>query len=374
MGPLTTSKVDRLTVSSLLSPPEVKPYESFSSMPFTMANTWTTSQSLFQSNVALPQMRNAQPLSPPISPEEELKEDIGYSPLVEDTASQDHQLFASNRIQSRQVDFPLFPSDQTEVEAVVERHIAASGSPKEESKPSRDDYVLAVSCVWASYNRNPAAYLRRERAFLSAQSNRVEKPASRVLKKIAPAPSIKIRRQKMPTLAPRPRAFRTQRTPKSTPLEYVLNSFDYSFDTPASTATTPRPPKAPKLVTNRDDVDYNALPDYSPPLSSLPAGNKALKADWKGQILDLSTDPDRHLLHEAEVHLAATLRLSCATYLCSKRRIFEARLETFRRGKVDFRKTDAQQACKIDVNKASKLWTAFDRVGWLRKEYIEMYL
>jgi len=35
----------------------------------------------------------------------------------------------------------------------------------------------------------------------------------------------------------------------------------------------------------------------------------------------------------------------------------------------EFRKTDAQQACKIDVNKASKLWTAFDKVGWFKKDF-----
>jgi predicted DNA-binding ribbon-helix-helix protein len=98
-----------------------------------------------------------------------------------------------------------------------------------------------------------------------------------------------------------------------------------------------------------------------------------LKADWKGQVLDLSADPDKHLLHEAEVNLAATLRLSCAVYLSSKRRIFMARVACLSRGK-DFRKTDAQQACKIDVNKASKLWQSFDKVGWFNPDYFRQYL
>jgi hypothetical protein len=40
----------------------------------------------------------------------------------------------------------------------------------------------------------------------------------------------------------------------------------------------------------------------------------------------------------------------------------------------EFRKTDAQQACKIDVNKASKLWTAYDRVGWFDSEHFQQYL
>lgn len=133
-------------------------------------------------------------------------------------------------------------------------------------------------------------------------------------------------------------------------------------------------PKALRVHTNRDDVDYEALQDFSPPLSTLPKHNsKVLKADWKGQMLDLSADADRHLLHEAELNLAATLRLSCATYLCSKRRIFQARIEALKKGR-EFRKTDAQQACKIDVNKASKLWTAYDKVGWFRREFFEQYL
>jgi hypothetical protein len=90
-------------------------------------------------------------------------------------------------------------------------------------------------------------------------------------------------------------------------------------------------------------------------------------------MLDLSQDPDRHHLSPAELSLASTLRLSCATYLCSKRRIFEARVRALRIGK-EFRKTDAQQACKIDVNKASKLWTAYDRVGWFDSEHFQQYL
>ncbi|KAF7539606.1 hypothetical protein G7Z17_g12393 [Cylindrodendrum hubeiense] len=79
------------------------------------------------------------------------------------------------------------------------------------------------------------------------------------------------------------------------------------------------------------------------------------------------------LLHPDELTLAGNLRLDCATYLTSKRRIFERRLQCLRNGK-EFRKTDAQQACKIDVNKASKLWTAFDKVGWLDAEWVRQYL
>jgi hypothetical protein len=95
--------------------------------------------------------------------------------------------------------------------------------------------------------------------------------------------------------------------------------------------------------------------------------------DWKGQPIDLSSDPHAALLHPDELLLAGNLRLDCATYLTSKRRIFERRLQCLRTGK-EFRKTDAQQACKIDVNKASKLWTAFEKVGWLNQNWVRSFL
>lgn len=115
------------------------------------------------------------------------------------------------------------------------------------------------------------------------------------------------------------------------------------------------------------DTSFEELPDYCPSTSTL--DHQTFAVEWKGHPIDLSTDPHRHLLHPQEIALAATLRLDCATYLTSKRRIFERRLEKFHHGKP-FRKTDAQQACRIDVNKASKLWTAFEAVGWLRRERI----
>ena len=40
----------------------------------------------------------------------------------------------------------------------------------------------------------------------------------------------------------------------------------------------------------------------------------------------------------------------------------------------EFKKTNAQQACKIDVNKASKLWTAFENVGWLHIDWVRKYM
>ncbi|OAQ61379.1 SWIRM domain-containing protein [Purpureocillium lilacinum] len=95
---------------------------------------------------------------------------------------------------------------------------------------------------------------------------------------------------------------------------------------------------------SRDDKDFTALPDYSPSLNTLSRRTNCLKVDWDGRPLDLGDDPYAYLLHPEEVTLASTLRLDCATYLTSKRHIFQRRLVCLRIGK-EFRKTDAQKAC-----------------------------
>ena len=123
------------------------------------------------------------------------------------------------------------------------------------------------------------------------------------------------------------------------------------------------------------DVAYNSIPDYAPPTSTLPTGNpRILQVQWRQEALvDLSSDPDRHMLHDAEVELAKTLNLSCAKYLCTKRRIFQARVKALQEGR-EFRKYESQKACKIDTNKASKLCGVFEKVGWFDKKYFLRYL
>ncbi|TLD07745.1 hypothetical protein PgNI_10958 [Pyricularia grisea] len=127
---------------------------------------------------------------------------------------------------------------------------------------------------------------------------------------------------------------------------------------------------AKKQPTTRADKDFESIPDFSPPLSSLD-GQKpgCMKVEWRGQHMDLSRDPLVGLLHKEEVLLAGCIRVDCATYLTAKRRIFQRRLECMMQPK-EFRKTDAQQACHIDVNKASKMWQAFEKVGWLDAKWM----
>ncbi len=260
-------------------------------------------------------------------------------------------------------------------EEIVSQHMAMHMTDFDHkiNRPTRDEYLFALSCVptiGRSYNRNPGAYMKRTREETEDQYWKAKricaKPGTKAVShvNIAPAPASKAPKRAIKAVSASNPLPRVKRSPKSSPLAKLQT---YS---PCGRSQTPeiRLPGTKRP----EDVDFNSLPDYSPSTETLPKGNpKCLKADWpSNNLLNLSNDPDRDLLHEAELNLAGTLRLSCATYLCSKRRIFEARLNALRIGK-EFRKTDAQQACKIDVNKASKLWTAYDKVGWFSKGYFQ---
>ncbi|KAJ5619568.1 hypothetical protein N7510_003552 [Penicillium lagena] len=351
------------SVSSLMSPPETKPLESFqSSFSPLMPRDTSLGGDVTLPPISADRKRTQSEMDLPSPPRDPIERDV--------SSSRDPVLFPRHdSITEVATDEPLFgPIAPPAAQALVEQHINSHMARFENklNKPTRDEYLLALSCVpmvSTHYNRNPLAWAREERETLERQlilMNRYRPDVEAKLKKIAPAPS-----KKMGITQPRvQRTPRAKRTPKSTPKQQALDH----FDSPGSAAKPSR-----TLGTARDDTDFHSLQDYSPPVETLGGNAKALKADWKGQMLDLSNDPDRHLLSPAELNLASTLRLSCATYLCSKRRIFEARVKALGVGK-EFRKTDAQQACKIDVNKASKLWTAYERVGWFKPEFFTRFL
>ncbi|ODV85630.1 hypothetical protein CANARDRAFT_28387 [[Candida] arabinofermentans NRRL YB-2248] len=121
------------------------------------------------------------------------------------------------------------------------------------------------------------------------------------------------------------------------------------------------------------NFDYKSVPDYSPPLSTLPNNARCMKTEWKGQAMDLSDDPLIGELHPAEIQLASILRLPANIYLDSKRRLFVEKVKRMRSG-LPFRRTDAQKACKIDVNKASRLYASFEKVGWLSDSNFTQYM
>ncbi|CZT39976.1 related to Protein involved in sporulation and meiosis [Rhynchosporium secalis] len=338
------SKVSFDAKNAMLSPPEQTPQDSFPrlssgpSLDFSMKGVNASSNG-----------RVNAPLSPPISPESKT---VNPDDRPSNT-SRDPILFPQQDSSPTQP--PLF-LDQ-ERSRMVNEYVQARESSvfREVSPPRHSEYELVLefkSQVAQAYNANRKLWAQREMAQL--REDNMLKMGGRRYTTIAPAQAGGVRQVK-----PTPR-----------PIKAGSN---------VRVAKVPRVPKAPQGYRGstpdmakrvaREDKDFNALSDYCPPLSTLPNKPNSLKVDWKGAPIDLRSDPHVHLLHPDEVHLAANLRLDCATYLTSKRRIFIQRVEAFKI-KKEFRKTDAQQACKIDVNKASKLWSAFDKVGWLDKKYI----
>ncbi|MCJ1340341.1 hypothetical protein MMC09_005635 [Bachmanniomyces sp. S44760] len=381
-------------ISNLMSPPESKPLECFSpSIKSRSLSTIPHHQDLHSDNTLPPMHHGRSPQdramrilpSPPVSPwphhqgTEFEGQEKGREQSTDKRSQRDRVLFQDNvthnHLASNQ---PLFPSSPTRrmAEDFVDQYIGSQGQHKRKANlPSREEYLLALSCVpilGKSYNRNPGAYMKRARDEVDEQYWKAKRicaaPGSTTSNnvKIAPATPKSIKKA---NISPKQSKTvpRIRRTLKQSSKEGII---DPMLSGRSATSEIRAPAQK-----RPEDVDYRALPDFCPPLSTLPEGNsKCLKADWgSSNPLNLSNDPDRYLLHEAEVTLASTLRLSCATYLCSKRRIMEGRLAALRISK-EFRKTDAQQACKIDVNKASKLWTAYDKVGWFHKQYFMQFL
>lgn len=290
-----------------------------------------------------------QPMTPPISPASK-----NSLPEVPPTEIRDPILYPNSDPSPQS---PLFRVNDTH--RVVDEHVAARESTpfRSVSPPRHSEYQLALefkSQVAQSYNANRRLWAQRE--FAQLREDNALKMGGRRYTTIAPATAMKVRTGPKPVRQSgvKSSVSKPQRPPK--PLT-------------SARGTTP---DAGKRVA-REDKDFSSLPDYCPPVSSLPNKPNSLKVDWKGAPIDLKYDPHAHLLHPDEIYLAANLRLDCATYLTSKRRIFIKRIEAYKIGK-EFRKTDAQQACKIDVNKASKLWQAFDRVGWLHPKWITKFV
>jgi hypothetical protein len=329
----------------LLSPPEATPLDNFnqtSSKP-TMASQM---KSLFPIQAA------QLPLSPPVSP---ATKNIVRDESSTHTTTRDPILYPNTEATSASSSqVPLFGEQALATKRVVNEHVAAREPSlfREASPPRHNDYELALefkSQVMQAFTRsNPRTWFERERAQLL--EDQALRTGVRRYPTLAPA-TIKVRNSG--TKIKSAGIVKPPRQPK-----------------PKVPRATPEPGK---IRVAREDKDFDLLTDYSPPTSSLPNKSNSLKVDWRGAPIDLSYDPHRNLLHPDELLLAANLRLDCATYLTSKRRIFKARIDALKI-KKEFRKTDAQQACKIDVNKASKLWQAYEKVGWLNPKWVEQYV
>ena len=361
------------SIASLMSPPESKPlddYHQAAKRPHSVSHKpdYSPKQSMTPLKRHLP--------SPPVSPYNE-------RPSKRDSISRGHErktsdlkdpVLYSESEAGTDLEGPLFPPEPAvNTEEIIDKHMAMHMLQFKEklNRPTREEYRLALACVptiAAKYNQDPAAYYKRQRDEQENdywQAKRICAPMGLKAPPVAIAPAPKAGKRAIMPPTPRPLQHRVKRSPKASPIAKLMNF------PPKGRAGTP---DSKGQIIKRDDVDFEALPDYTPPLSTLPSNNlNVFKTDWTANMLDLSNDPHRHLLHEAELNLAAKLRLSCAKYLCCKRRLFEARLNALRIGK-EFRKTDAQQSCSVDVNKASRLWSAYEKVGWLDAKYVRKFL
>ena len=270
---------------------------------------------------------------------------------------------------------PLFGTRLAENEQakVVEQHMrchylvpkSRGTQGKRFEMPTKEEYMLMANCVsriGEFYNRSPGAYLKRSRAEVDEKRGLSKRRRFGV--------------RQLHHLNERARA-QHYRPVQNTHLSKAMSSTEVARPPvilPGNPMSRPRQdvrlalPSSPAKKSEPINSNFNDIPDYSPPLSTLPNHPRSLSVEWQGSALDLSEDPNRHLLHEAELYLASKLRLSCANYLGVKRRIFVGRVNNFARGKK-FTKTDAQSCGHIDVNKSSKIWTAYEKVGWFDRQH-----
>lgn len=367
----------KLEISNLMSPPD-NLLETFShGHGQQQSKIFSAMASVVGANNSLPSDKHPLPMSPPISPY--TKHVSSNSPSTPPTqAIQDPVLYPVDEASpSSPPQPPLFaPAEIEQHKRIVDNHVRARSSStiifSGVTPPRREDYELALtfrSQVMKHFTSNRRGWLLKERALLVADRQAGAQRFHAILpaKPIAAKPARSQRADRVSK--PQHSGHRPIRSGNGLPASSSVVVRPAAARRPSATPEPSRRIVAP----NREDKDFKSLPDYCPPLNSLPNRANSLKVDWKGQPIDLSSDPYHDLLHPDEIILAGNLRLDCATYLTSKRRMFERRLQCLRTGK-EFRKTDAQQACKIDVNKASKLWTAFDKVGWLSAEWVRRFL
>ncbi|KAJ6442426.1 swirm [Purpureocillium lavendulum] len=317
------------------------------------------------------------PMSPPVSPYSKPIATATAPPVTPPSSVstiQDPLLYPHDEHSpSSPSQAPLFAPAELENQRIVDEHLRARSQSifADLPSPRREDYELALtfrSDVMKHFTADRKGWLRKNRALLEAD----RRAGAQRYPTIMPAKPIMAKPVKHRN-TDRVSKTQGQGAPRPIRNNVPATAPARSAARPASRVSATPEPSRRIVAPNREDKDFESLPDYCPPLNTLPNRSNSLKVDWKGQPIDLSNDPHRHLLHPDEVTLAGNLRLDCATYLTSKRRIFERRLQCLRMGK-EFRKTDAQQACKIDVNKASKLWTAFDKVGWLDARFMRQFL
>lgn len=334
------------------------------------------------------------PISPMVLDDHKLRQHDQQAATVRDPP-----LYSPSNYSPRSSQEPLFRNqapgvNKMAIESLVHDHMASetwlfkTAAPNIVRPPSVEEYRMTAEmaymmkpAIMSVYSNDPKGLLednkrqiqhdRRARLAHSTSSRKASRP------NLLPAIQVQRSTETKSTTTPRSGAGRTslpsQRSLASA--QRPLNSrTNPKNDRVSKKGGSPHPERRQAAV-QREDKNFGAIVDYCPPLLSIPSRPNCLteRTEWKGSPIDLSEDPNRHLLHKEELQLASCLRLDCATYLTSKRRIFLRRVECYEISKA-FRKTDAQQACNIDINKASRLHTAYESIGWLDEKWIMKFV
>lgn len=380
----------RVAISNLMSPPELKPHDNFTHSDDTASASTTTPQT---------EGKGKGKTKPMISPPESPGIATFNYPSTTAVTTRDPILYPSSQAFSASTAPPLFTQAKQDrlhedvdmhVEEAVEKHMRDSPRYLFEVLPAKEDYELAaavclVSKLGECYNANQRRWCRQQRELLKADNQARANRRQREKQELRASLAVRLDKHPAPI---QPRAsppvndeirvsgkalkpHRPSRVTKPASVEPKLRR--PSNESHPKPASSPRSTPDASPSADGKDRHFSSFPDYSPPLNTLPDKPSYYKVEWKGPPSDLTDDPYRHLLHPREIPLAETLKLDGALYLAAKRRFFIRRLECARI-KKPFRKTDAQQACRIDVNKASRLWTVYDRVGWLDERWVKPYM
>lgn len=108
------------------------------------------------------------------------------------------------------------------------------------------------------------------------------------------------------------------------------------------------------------------IPNFEPDFNKIEF-KKILKKFGYDNSNILKHDEGLELISENEIPIVIFLKISPLQYFDTKKRLFaEKARKTF--NSSTFKKTDAQKACRIDVNKASKLYEIFQNAGLLNDD------
>lgn len=130
----------------------------------------------------------------------------------------------------------------------------------------------------------------------------------------------------------------------------------------------------------KKSTNFEDYPDFTPALDTMQNPMEAAMRVPEHKVntrKDLSADPLRHELHDAERTVAQRLNIGCAEYLVFKRQVFDVYVQYLRdsqSSRGQWNKTRAQQAGNLDVGKASQIWVFWKNVGWFDEDLFKAHL